>query len=980
MKTRIGVSSWYGAAIIAVFAALACAISFGGALSFAGLGHADDGAVLSGNHPLEAENLAQIGELDSAAPLMMQIQFKLRNRAALDKLLEEQQNPASPNYHKWLTPNEFRHRFGRTEAEQKAVASWLASEGFAVTRRDGGAIEFNGPVASARRAFAVTIARLGDGNTYANTSDPVIPRRLAGIVGAVLGMDNMAHAIPMHHRAMPIDLAQAEGDPISAPDAIVWGAQAFGPSDLRTFYDQSIEPARSGSGNCIAIVGASDFLDATMSAFATQFNLPTISYTRKQQGSYPGFNSAQEETELDLQWAHVSAPSASIVYYYGSDIVSDIAGAVNDNACGVISVSYGLCGVSASYMTSVVDLIYSQAAAQGQSVFVSSGDQGAAGITYGSGGCVLNNTRSVNELSADPNVTSVGGTQFSPFFVNGSDQGYVTENAWNDASGATGGGASQIFTKPTYQVGSGVPNDGRRDVPDIALIASPYSPGVFFADNEGGSAQVVCCIGGTSLSAPVWAGFASVISQMAGKRLGNFNYLLYPLANAQYNTAAFHDVTGGNNNYNGVTGYNAGSMYDQVTGWGTVDFDIFARAAVAFTSPSASPTPSATPAASASRTATATATPGKTATATASATPTRTATPTLTATPTITATRTVTATPTATITRTATITATATLTATRTATATPTATITRTATLTATATVTPTRTATLTATATLTPTRTATLTATPTMTRTATITATPTLTPTRTRTATPTATATIVAVVTVTPSALDFGSVQVGKSSTLVLQIKDPYGAALLSMTVAAPGAPFAVYNPGSYKVAPGASYQLPVGFLPTVAGTANGQLTITTNDPNKPTITIPLTGVGLPPKPTPTATLTATATMTATRTQTPTPTVTPTPIPNVSAAPLSLNFGNVKVGKLSIWVVGIHNAYNSAMAKVTIPAPGSPYIVYSNNGSIAAGATLQFPVGFTPTATGVANGQMIINTNDPNHPTLTVTITGNGT
>ena len=167
-------------------------------------------------------------------------------------------------------------------------------------------------------------------------------------------------------------------------------------------------------------------------------------------------------------------------------------------------------------------------------------------------------------MSADPNVTSVGGTGFTPIYVGGVDQGYATESVWNDPAGATGGGASQIFSKPAFQTGSGVPNDNARDVPDIALIASPYSPGVFWADDQSGSPVVTCCIGGTSLSAPLWAGFATVLGQEVGNRLGNLDLIIYPLANSSYGTAGFHDVTTGNNNFNGVTGFNAGPGYDQV--------------------------------------------------------------------------------------------------------------------------------------------------------------------------------------------------------------------------------------------------------------------------------------------------------------------------------------------------------------------------------------------------------------------------------
>ncbi len=932
-------------------AAFSCAISLSGVIYFAALGRADDSAVLAGNHPTEIENLIQRGEAEPTDMLDMQIRFALRQKAALGKLLAAQHNRRSRYYHKWLTPAEFSRRFGPSKGHLDAVAAWLTGQGFTVTSRESFAVAFSGTVEMAQRAFAVRIAKFGDGSVYANTSDPVVPKRFVTVIGSVLGLDNMAHAAPMAdsrellanlNEEIALTPVQEETDPLSStPQAIVNGYQAFGPNDLRTFYHQTVGAGKDGTGSCIAIVGVSDFVDSTMAAFTTQFGLPPISYTRKQHGQYPGFNGAAAEAELDLQWAHVSAPGASIVYHLGPDLVSDIAGAVNDNSCSTISISYGLCGVSASYMTNVLDLILSQAAAQGQSVFVSSGDQGAAGIALNSSGtaCVINNTRSVNEMSADPNVTSVGGTQFTPYYSGGNDYGYAPEKVWNDASGATGGGVSEVFAKPTYQVGNGVPNGGLRDVPDISLIASAYSPGVFFADYGSAGARVVCCIGGTSLSAPVWAGFATVLGQITGNpRLGNLNPLIYGMANTQYTTSGFHDVTDGNTNFNGVTGYTAGPGFDLATGWGTIDFDVFSNAARAFLSGSSTPTPSAT--VTPSRTATPSPTPAATKTATPTAT--KTATPTPTGTPT----RTATTTPTATATHTATPTAT------RTATPTPTATATRTTT------------------------------ATPTVT----------LTPTRTTTPTPTATATPIAKVSVTPASLDFGpSTLVGKSSTLILQVHNAYGSATLSFTVPALSAPFSV-SAGTYKVAAGAAYQLPVSFAPTQTGTANAQLQITTSDPSKPTVTVPIVGVGtrLPTAtatptalPTPTRTTTATATPipTRTRTVTPTPTVTATPIAKVSVTPALLDFGpSTLVGKSSTLILQVHNAYGSATLSFTVPALSAPFSVSAGTYKVAAGAAYQLPVSFAPTQTGTANAQLQITTSDPSKPTVTVPIVGVGT
>jgi subtilase family serine protease len=929
-------------------AALSCAVGLGGVLYFASLGHADDSALLVGNHPAEAETFRQLGEADSTAILQMQIRFALRHRTALARLLVQQENPASSNFHKWLSSDEFLKRFGPSPSEINAVASWLAGEGFVITPREGNALAFSGPVAAVQSAFAVRIATFGDGSVYANTTDPVIPKRFAGVIASVLGMDNMVHAMAMNHQTEMLS---------AMPDAIVNGAQAFGPGDLRTFYDETVGSGRDGTGSCIAIVGVSDFLDSTMTTFANQFGLPAINYTRVLSGSNPGINGDDAESELDLQWSHAAAPGASTNFYLGNNLVSDIAAAVNANACGVISISYGFCGVSSSFMTETMDPIFQQAAAQGQSVFVSAGDQGAAGIGLNSSGtaCVVNSTRSVSEMSADPNVTAVGGTQFSPTYSGGNDVGYATEQVWNDGSGATGGGLSQVFTKPGYQVGSGVPNDGMRDVPDISLIASPNYPGVFFADDVNGVAQMECCIGGTSLSAPVWAGFVTVIGQLTGNsRLGNFNRIIYPLADTKYSTAGFHDITIGNNNFNGVIGFNAGPGFDQTSGWGTIDFNVFAGAVKNLLAPSSSPTPSATP--------TKTASPTAIASRTVTATPTPTVSPTRTATPTITATRTIT--PTATATRTATPTITPTKTAT------PTITATRTMTPTATAT------------RTMTPTITLTKTATPTATRTATATATLTSTPTRTVAPTPTATATATAIasVTVSPATLNFGSsTAIGKMSILVLQIHDAYGAAMLSINIPALSSPFTVYSPGSYKVAPGAALQIPVSFVPTQAGAASAQLQLTTNDPNHPNLTVAMTGVGIV-VPTPTATPTAAPRPTRTPTATATPFPTPTPVASVSISPLALNFGTVNVGHISIQVVLIHNGYGGALLSVNIAAPNSPFAVYSpGTVVIAQGGTLQLPVSIIPTQTGRASGQLQITTNDPKNPTLSIPLTGGG-
>ncbi len=626
-----------------------------------GISYADDRAQLIGNHPITAGIIRSRTITDPNAPLQMKIHFALRHQAALAKLLINQQNPASAKYHKWLKTGEFARNFGPSNSDIAAVSNWLTSEGFSVTDHSPSWLEFTGGAAQAQRTFAVTIARFGDGGAYGNTTDPFVPRRFAGVIAAVTGMDNMVRPVPMTSRR-------------ATPYAIVGSSQAFGPADVRTFYDETVAPGVDGSGDCIAIAGISDFLDSTMTAFTTEFGLPPINSQRVVNGTNPGLNGAEDETELDLQWSHAAAPGAPIIFYLGSDLVGDINNAVTANTCGAISISYGFCGPPPSLLTEILDPIFQQAAAQGQSVFVSAGDQGAAGLGLDSTGtrCVVTTTRAVNEMSADPNVTSVGGTQFTPTYAGGADQGYALEGVWNDGSGSGGGGASQIFAKPAYQVASGVPDDNARDIPDVSLMASPNFPGVFFgADMGGGAAQVICCIGGTSLSAPIFAGLSRVIAQIAGvARLGNLNPIMYQLARQNYDTAGFHDVTVGNNTANGVAGFNAGPGYDQASGLGTVDFNVFANSVKNLLATEPSPTATATQ----TPTATATQTPTATSTRTPIPTATRTSTATVIQTPTAIATQTSTAIATPVQTPTAIATQTPTATATEIATATPIAT------------------------------------------------------------------------------------------------------------------------------------------------------------------------------------------------------------------------------------------------------------------------------------------------------------------
>ncbi len=827
---------------------------------------------LRGNHPAEAAALARGLRAERTMPLELTIVLGLRNQAALEQLLADQQNPASPRYQQWLTPKGFASLFGPTREQVGQVADWLKGEGFEVTsvNRIGRTIEARGDAETAERAFSTTL--MTEGASFANTTDPVIPAEFDGVVVSIMGLDNMHAAMPaglrrsappqpsIHSKAETLALADVTGaspeDASQMPAVTESGATAFGPKDVETFYDETplLNAGNTGTPapDCIALAEASDYLPSAVTLYDSTFGLPAAAITPVYpQGSSPGINGSEVETLLDIEYAHATAPGTPIKAYMSNDLYTAIQDSVTDNACGAINISFIFCGEESGFYAGA-DSLFAEAATQGQSVFIASGDWGAAGLQYSaaSNTCVTGTSRNPSELAASPHVTAVGGTTFSPLFdSSGNDTSVVgvgadgIESAWDDS----GGGQSAIFAKPTWQTGPGVPADNARDIPDVAMMA--WAPYVFIGADVSGAAQIQCCWGGTSLSSPLWAGYSRVLAVASGKpRIGLLNPAIYTIAKAGLAANGVEDVVTGNNTFNGVTGFAAGPGYDQVTGLGTVDMTEFASA---FAGPP-SPTPTAT--ASATRTATSTPTATATAAATRTATATGTATPTATATAAMTRTQTATASSTATPTATGTTTATATSTATATtsATATSTATPTTTGTATSTATATTTGTATSTATATATPVRepatpTATSTASATETATATATASATVTPTATPTTTPVPSALIYG-----PDRVKFGKVRAGAASDVqMVTLSVPHKRNSTPITLAGWNftGDFSIAQAQttcapSMTLSPGEQCTIGLMFKPAAFGAQTGDLTIQDNASNNQQV-IRLKGTG---------------------------------------------------------------------------------------------------------------------------------------
>lgn len=554
-----------------------------------------DRVVLSRSVPEVISPQLEIGPVESDLPMeRMILSLKLRpgGREALERFLRDQHDPASLSYGQAVTPEDFGRRFGMSDEDLDAVTGWLGQHGFVVENvaRSRTWINFSGTAAQVEEAFQVPMREyLIDGQPHrANASAVSIPRGLATLVNGPVSLNDF-HSRPMIFRAPRTLGAQADDG---------FGRHALAPADLATIYDTQplLDQGMTGKGVTIAIVGRTDINLADVQAFRRQFGLPKNDPILVHNGADPGNLLLDEEVEadLDVEWSGAMAPDATVKLVISpttattDGIVLSAQYIVDNNLAPVMSTSFGNCernlGAAAALF---FDSLWAQAAAQQISVFVASGDSGVAGCDPGFFDSA-DDAIGVNALASSPNDTAVGGTQFlfdsglywtaSPDPVTGrSALSYVPEQAWNESGNATGGfglwstggGRSKIFSKPDWQTGSGITNDGTRDLPDVALTAAGlHDP--YLVVSEGLTEPV----GGTSASSPAFAGIMALIVQKTGSPQGNINPTLYQLGSVQYDDngpAVFHDAILGDNWVPGELGFSCRSGYDMATGLGSVD-------------------------------------------------------------------------------------------------------------------------------------------------------------------------------------------------------------------------------------------------------------------------------------------------------------------------------------------------------------------------------------------------------------------------
>jgi len=642
--------------------------------------------------------------------------------SAIQQLLKQQQDRKSPNYHKWLTPEQYADRFGLSENDMQKMEAWLAAQGFTMIEpaRSRNFITFTGTAAQVESAFGTEIHHYNVKGElhYANAIAPQIPAALAGIVVGMHGLDDF------HLKAMNVKSAR----PNYYSSALQ--SQFIAPGDIYTMYDinplLTATPKIDGTGQKIAIIGQTEIFQSDINDFRTGFGLSSISCTAPndiitacadQHFSYlsvdggPGEVSGNDigESDLDLEWSGAIAPGAQIVFVTSGDVYDSLYYAIDNKVAPVISMSYGDCEFALNIATDTrlppgyTTLWEPELQAgnlAGITIVNSSGDSGAAECdvnALASQNGTLTATGlatfglAVSYPASSPEVTGVGGTAIPLADLGsttywgttntangGSALSYIPEQAWNDDDefvtycdgqssstfcqtggsntavappwvpitseataqrdigiGSGGGGASNCYMQNTGLTAcvSGFPQPDWQTVtvsgqttrlsPDVALLATPNFPGFIYCTpvdvTSGGStcagggaagiANAVAnfsLIGGTSVSAPMFAGMVALLNQYtASAGQGNINVPLYQLAKST--PSAFHDITSGDNNVacepgtyagqpaamlcpstgpsTGVIGYSAGTGFDLATGLGSVDVNNLAVALFSLTSP-----------------------------------------------------------------------------------------------------------------------------------------------------------------------------------------------------------------------------------------------------------------------------------------------------------------------------------------------------------------------------------------------------------
>jgi subtilase family serine protease len=619
-------------------------------------------ATLQGNTHRLAQAKFDRGVAPASMPasrLLLVLMRSQQQEAYLQTYLNAVQDANSPDYHQFLTPEEFGKKFGVADSDLQAVQTWLKGHGFTVNRvsKSRMTVEFSGTAGQVKSAFHTELhSYVANGvQFWANNADPQIPSALAPVVAGVASLNSLKPKAQIvrgpsgFYNAATHSITPAYTNGNTSSGYYIF----LGPADAATIYDTptALNPnvagtAYDGTGVTIGILGDSNIDTTQNDNYRSTFGLPAKATTVVIDGNDPGENDDAVEAYLDTEAAAGIAPNANVILYTsaGSDLNPGlnlaIMRALDDNQADILNLSFLGCEVDQGTAGNLYILdIWEQAAAQGMAVTVASGDSGSAGCDNQNAETMANLGLAVNGLASTPYNIAVGGTDYDALYSNfpssftsyvdisntlpnhRSALKYIPEKPWNDSTivnstlasneplsvdtGNTnsdnivgaGGGISSLYPVPTWQ--NGFATGSGRNLPDVSLLSGNGFYGALWGictdlDPNGpdctagatGNSFNLTGVGGTSASAPAFAGMLALIEQKAGSRLGQADPVIYNLAKSKYATV-FHDITTGNNSVNCVagstdcstdtagypfmTGYNAGTGYDLASGLGSVD-------------------------------------------------------------------------------------------------------------------------------------------------------------------------------------------------------------------------------------------------------------------------------------------------------------------------------------------------------------------------------------------------------------------------
>jgi hypothetical protein len=507
-----------------------------------------------------ARGLAPAGRLPASQQLRLALGLPLRNQPALSNLLLQLYDPASPLFHQYLAPEQFTARFGPEEKDYQALLHFAQSHGLAVagTHPNRMLLDVTGTVADVEKALHVQMGIYPHPTEprtfYAPDVEPALD--LDAPVLSIAGLSDFARPHPASLHARPA---------VEHPNA---GSQSgyYVGLDFRAAYAPGV--TLNGAGQSVGLVEFDTYYASDISKYLAlpSSGLAGASVTLTNvviDGPLGSPGDGNTEVALDIDMAISMAPGLSSVIVYEAPNNNSTAPA--DDVLNRMATDNLACQLSCSwtgFTDATIQQIFQEFAAQGQSFFIASGDDGA----------YVNPQNPVSPPSDDSYVTSVGGTTLSTAGPNGA---WTNETTWNwfntsSATNGSGGGISPTFAIPSWQQGvSMAANSGSatyRNIPDVALTADQ----LYVISDDGSGSEV----GGTSAAAPLWAGFMALVNQqnaaVGNPPTGFFNPALYALCEGTNYAACFHDITTGNNtNHYSPNLFFAVPGYDLCTGWGT---------------------------------------------------------------------------------------------------------------------------------------------------------------------------------------------------------------------------------------------------------------------------------------------------------------------------------------------------------------------------------------------------------------------------